>query len=700
MDKENENIKITEKDLDYIEKEFSHTSKPVPLNELTKTLAFQKKSDQLNQEVKKYDPNCQYKIGDFIYKEYDEPLIVSSKGTEYFKGSVVLNVVNKVAYESFDCEMLEVDYTGGGKFRKYIEYMKKTNTQVLIPSNQGGKEKIPEKMNKEEDPRYERLPMAERDLKKLERNLQSALSKSNKFFCWDYYWQLNSKKIEIKEDKINEIEKHITNTNQSVFTSKLVIEILGVNETDDLFELYCMSLNSILDSTYKKDFLYVSPEEWGKWHLKKLIDSMLKDLPLAAAKAKVPSLDVEEKAEKAQVKDFPDKLYLSWREIHSGGIKIPKRFNKELSKSREYIFKEVESGKEFTLYFFPSYSFFLGLKEFFQNNNTPQGISLTLEKKELNRFDFWLKKSKKKMSVVQVDYLKKEDKFVDTGKEIFTYAVPNKIIYLEKDTLNKLFPLYDKRNNLDIRELLILIYKNIGIESQNYSIHYLRAYHLVDMLKRTTQEDVEKTLVHSPEFQKLEKNKGIFSYKEKVIVEEEMEPEIPEEIPAEQPPEEKPVEITPEIREQADQVPETFSPEIEEKKIEEERTVELQEQPKEEEMEQEIPEEIKPEKAEKERKERISKKKRLRMEGKIPDSSRKGSKKFIEEQIELEESEQEAFIAVKSKDEESAEEAKKETKKKKYKPTVKKEPVFGIFAEKLKTALDKKKEEPDNKEKE
>ena len=40
--------------------------------------------------------------------------------------------------------MLEVDYTGGGTFRKYIDYMKKTKTQVLLPSNCGGANAAPQ----------------------------------------------------------------------------------------------------------------------------------------------------------------------------------------------------------------------------------------------------------------------------------------------------------------------------------------------------------------------------------------------------------------------------------------------------------------------------------------------------------------------------------------------------------------------------
>ena len=57
---------------------------------------------------------------------------------EPFKGPVVLTVVHKIGYKDYDCEMLEVDYTSGGTFRKYVDYMKKIKAQVLLPSNVGG----------------------------------------------------------------------------------------------------------------------------------------------------------------------------------------------------------------------------------------------------------------------------------------------------------------------------------------------------------------------------------------------------------------------------------------------------------------------------------------------------------------------------------------------------------------------------------
>jgi hypothetical protein len=74
---------------------------------------------------------------------------------------------------------------------------------------------------------------------------------------------------------------------------------------------------------------------------------------------------------------------------------------------------------------------------------------------------------------------------------------------------------------------LILIFKHFSFQSANFSLHYLRAYHLIEVLRRTTQEDVEYTLLNSPEFEKSDKKKGIFYYMKH-----------PSEIPIEEPEEE------------------------------------------------------------------------------------------------------------------------------------------------------------------
>jgi hypothetical protein len=712
MVEENEYTRVTESDLSFLEKELSRTNQTFTVQELTQKLAFKKTSGQLQQEVKKYDPDAKYEIGDIIYKEYDEPLMVSSKGVEHFKGSVVLKVLNKIPFKNYNCEMLEVDYTGGGTFRKHIDYMKKTNTQVLLPSNFGNKGLTPQSIQKQEDPRLNQVPMTDKDLKRLERNLGKALAKSEMFFSWNAFYQLEAKRIEISEKTIQEIQNYFRETKKSVTTGELCTRFFQKDPSENLFDLHCLSLNHAFEKKFKKYFVFVSPVDWGKWQYKETLDSLLKDLSLSAPHAKTSPSGKESKAETSKTQKFPLKIYLTWREILSGGIRIPQNMRRSLAEYREYIFTDTEEEKDYIVYFYPSQGIFLGLKEFYQSYYVPQGASLNLEKKGPGHFSFGLKKSKKKLSVPQVEYDSKKDKFSLLDEEMFTYALPNKIIHLERDTLDKLISLYNQRDKLNLKELLILTFSHFGLEGENLFLHYLRAYHLVDILKHTTQEDVERTLIRSTEFKKSEKKKGIFLYKEKVKSEAELKPERPVAAASEITP-------PPDIKEalgEAHLAIGTIEDEVPAPEVEEELIV-VEEPPAEvvEELEplepletiqppepSESPKKRKAEKSKKEAPPPKKEKGRRRIEVEVAPRRRKGERKVIEERIELEESELEALSAIKEKRETEAKKVASLPKEEKeeYKPFVSEEPKFGLFAEKLQSALgkqkkkDKKKKEP------
>lgn len=677
MSKETTPTQITDENLAFIEKELEPTPKPLALHELSERLAFHKTASQRVQDVLKYDPGCKYEVGDQIYKEYDESLTVSSKTVEPFKGAVVLKVVNKVYYKSYQCEMLEVDYTGGGVFRKYIDYMKKTKTQVLLPSNCDGQGLAPETLGRTEDPRLSELPMTDKDMKALEKNLRSAMAKSAKFFNWLDFWQLAKNQVAIPEDKIKAMEEEIQESRQSRPTEELVTRHFGLEPSHDLFDITCISLNCALDKKHKKDFVFVSPVGWGKWHLKSILNSYLQDLPLSAPLVKLPEGEGLEKPQLSTFHEFPLKIYLTWREVLSGGVRVPRTLNKDLAHAREYIFVDAEEGKSYTVYYYPTNCFFLGLKEYYQANNIPQGTSLTLEKKGPHQFNFWLKKSKKKIAVPQLSYDPAQDRFADAGTEAFTFALPNKIIFLEKETLAQLLPLYDGREGKDLHELLLIVFKTFGLESEDRALHFLRAYHLVDVLGQTTQEDVETTLINSTEFAAVEKKKGIFSYREPMKVVEEAELEAPAEL-AEAPSAEEPAAEAAALEEM---IPEEISEEISEPAL---APAPAPAAPK-------APE--RPQAEAPAAKGKPPKKKRGKGEGERGPKPRKSERRVIEERIELAESEQEALAAVKVKETAEGEEAGPREKKEEIQPAATQGAAFGFFADKLKSALQKKKKE-------
>ncbi len=674
-------IEIKESDLLFLEKELERDKKPFSLEEMAERLVFMKTADQREQVVYRYDPACRYEVGDLIYKEYDEQLPIGNRQTEYFQGAVVLKIIKKTYFPSYNCEILEVDYAGGGPFRRYIDYMRKKNSPVLLPSNVGGTGKTPEIIRADEDPRQTSLPITEKDLKALIRNLKTALLKSPKFFSWNDRWQLVANQAIISEEKVKEIENYLRQTGKSLSTEEIIHRFFQLDPSHFLFDLYCLSLNYVLEKKYKKEFILVSLENWGKWLLKSILNSWLEGLPLAVEPARLPEISIKEKPQLSLCPEFPYKTYLTWREILSGAVKIPRSLHRELGSSREFLFIDPEEGRSFTAYFYPQLSLFLGFKEYFEENAIPQGTSLTLEKKGPELFHCRIKRGKKRISAIKLSYDPNSDKFIDLGEELSTLTTPNKILYLERETLAKLFSFYPQRDEFDLHGLLALIFKNFGEGQTAFNLHYLRAYHLVDILKPTTPEDVETILLNSPEFTASEKGKGMFTYREPIVPSAEiivMPPVVP--TIAKSPVTEQPETIEPE----KDEIPVIREAEMEAESV---STI-----PK---------EEIKPASTQVEiipspPREKIFKKPKIRPEMERLPRSRKSERKVIEERIEFEESEQEALIAIKAKEEVFTEEtaagpAKTEKITEEIKPPVISEkPSFSLFAEKLKSALQKK----------
>ena len=347
--------------------------------------------------------------------------------------------------------------------------------------------------------------------------------------------------------------------------------------------------------------------------------------------------------------EFPLKVYLSWREIVSGAVRIPKPFHKELAHSREYVFTDADDNKSLIVYYYPTQGFFLGLKAFFAAHNIPQGTSLTLERKGPTQFHFWLKKSKKKISVAKMSYDPAADMFTDVT-ETATLAMPNKIIYLERETLQKVVTHYPEREGLSLKDLIILVFKGFTSATSGHALHFLRVFHIVDVLKRTFPEDVELVLLNSPEFSKSDKKKGIYAYHEALPVPEEIAIEVE-------------IEVEAPVREAVDAPGTIHYDEFE--AFTEEAPIDVIQQAEEEEVEVEAPPAVAPKPAPAKpvagapvtqasvgaKKEKPHKKKKTKSEGEKQPRAGKSERRVIEERIEEEESVLEALLAEKAVDE-------------------------------------------------
>lgn len=699
MEKETQKLTaIATEDLAVVEQELLRTNRPQSTAELAEKLAFAKTASQRNQLVKIYDPYARYEVGDFIYKEYDENLQVGSKATEHFQGGVVLRVINKVSYQDYHCEMLEVGYDGGGVFRKYIDYMKKTHTKVLLPSNLENKNLEPKTLDQEQDPRLTELPMTEKDLKTLERNLRKALASTANFFGWNDLWQLSSKRPEIPEEKIKEISEALAGSRTSVSTKDLVKNYFNLEPSSDLFELYCLSLNQLLEKKFRREFICLSSEDWGKWHLKSVLNNLPVGLPISAEAAAVPDLGEAEGLQHTLVENFPFKVYLTWREILSGAIRIPRSLKREFN-SREYQLVDDEDGTSYTVYYFPEGNYLIGLAEYFRNNNVPQGASLTLDKKGPGRLAFWVKKSKKKTATIVLDYDPKTSRFSISPLEVFTLAMPNKSLYLEKEVVEKLLQLYDDCGPDDLRQLLVKILTTPELTGNSRAVHFLRAYHMADLIKATTPEDVEYVLNNGPEFVASEKKEGLFFYQE-VKVAEEMAAE--EEVRAESSLLQSLAEQLAAGEAEQEGLVEAPAPEVAPQPVTEpsptETEVSTTGPPRD-----EIQVKLEPLKQEKEKvkaKEKPAKKQKVKKAQDKGLKPRKSERRAIEEKIAEEESEIEALEAIKAQEEEQESEAEAEEAIPVDIEVTKEEPKFGFFAEMLKSALGKKQPEEEEKQEE
>ncbi|MGB9893325.1 MAG: hypothetical protein ACPLRA_02850, partial [Candidatus Saccharicenans sp.] len=330
----------------------------------------------------------------------------------------------------------------------------------------------------------------------------------------------------------------------------------------------------------------------------------------------------------------------------------------------------------------------------FRANNIPQGTSLTLDRKGPDQFAFWIKKSKKKTAILKLDFDSDKGRFTLSSQEAFTLAMPNKGIYLEREVVERVLQLYEECQGLDLRQLLVKIFKSPELTGNTRSLHFLRAYHLVDLLGPTTAEDVEYVLNNAPEFVSSEKKEGMFIYQE---IQE------PKEVPAEEMarPEASLLESLAEQlltgeAEKAEAQAGAAGPPVEAPRPEEVRAQSPEVSAGPQVPEAEIQVKLEPLKEEKE-KEKPPKKKKAKIEEKGP-KPRKSERRAIEEKIIEEESEIEALEALKAQEEEQEEGAEAEEAIPVEIEVSKEEPKFGFFAEMLKSALSKK--QPEQKEEE
>jgi len=106
--------------------------------------------------------------------------------------------------------------------------------------------------------------------------------------------------------------------------------------------------------------------------------------------------------------------------------------------------------------------------------------------------------------------------------------MPNKIIYIERDQMTKLTALYPEREGKDLRELLIMVFKTFGVHSVARPSITCGPTTWSTSSKADDPGGGRADPAHTPAFEKFDKKKGVFFYREAPVV---VEPVI-EEAPA------------------------------------------------------------------------------------------------------------------------------------------------------------------------
>jgi len=671
-------ISIDEKDVEWIKNLIKEHRSPITLEEISTQLAKKKSALTQGKKVKIFNPELDYEVGDLIYKYYDEDLKFSREKVEHFKGGVVLRVIGKEKRpEGFS--ILRVTYDGTGLFKQYIDFLERTSSHLLIPCGFSGKSEPVEYLEDEE--LLMDAPLDQNYVKKLSKIVEEALKKSEEFIHWNSYFYLKEL-LENVEDAGRKVEEYLKEKGDFENTYNLVEKLYSVKFTDERFYSWCISLNCALETKGKSKIVKISNHDWGKCGLRSFFTSLKENLPIAEKPIKIGHLrrnrkDVikmiwnfyaEERKEKAQHLRF----YLTWREIFSGALRIPREFQSIFGEEREIILTDSEKKKTYNVFYYPEDGFLVGLDEIYQLNNPIQGSLFFLQKEDFNKYVFSFRKAKKVITAFKCEYDREQRKIIFTGQPVETHTEVNKAILISKDELSRITSLWEEGTKTEnLNDLLHFVFMNFGSPNENYKIYILKAYHIADMFKNVKKDDFETVLFGNPEFFPSEEEKGYFYLDLTKIGMEEVEEEV--ELPKEE------IEIVEEefieeTEEPAEQIIPLEEPK-EEPEIREEEKFEFRE------------EQVSPPQPELEIYRKFKEElKKTRVKGK------KGGRKIIEERIRLEESEKEAEIYNKESIEEKESE-KKEEKEEVTKQTVKETPKIGILGAKLSKVLSGKKED-------
>jgi hypothetical protein len=520
------NLTIEDKDIAVVKNYLKGKEEPVQLSEVNYQVALYKTQDKRKNRVKVYNPNCEYKVGDLIYKEYAGKLPIGAKKSIDMGRGVVLKVEEVKVSAGY--HEIKLAYEGTSDFRKYTDYLERQKIELLLPHKQSKPCEKHEYLSEEDDPRTQQPPMVERDLNKLQKKLKSALQKEQKiaYISDKVLLEENLKKID--DDVFDRIRDFLTENKKSESTEFMVENFLKINADDPQFDSFCFSLNYIMSRDYKIDFQQTYLKGWGKWNLISVIYYLKKDSIISITNPLKNKIYLHDKKNLAQRrKKFEDTLFgeeytryfLTQREVTAGALRLRPGVY-DFGESIEIEATEVNTKKDYTIYYYSDENLLLGFKECFDGFKALQGMILTLDQVGENKFIFNVRTTKKGTVSDKVEFDSKKEIFLATEEKVASPVFLNKSMFLESDIFEGIqdnIPEFKKMETFN--KLVHKVFLEFGVKEKNYEIHILRLYHIIDLIYPTDFRLVTDVILCNPEFIPSDKIPGVYYLDSDAVVE-------------------------------------------------------------------------------------------------------------------------------------------------------------------------------------
>jgi hypothetical protein len=519
------NLNIEEKEINFVKNYLKGKTNPIDLQEVAYQVALFKTSESRSHRVKIYNPNCEYKIGDLIYKEYPGKIPIGGKKFIEMDRGVVLKVVGVRTRN--EIHEIQLKYEGTSEFKKYTTYLERQKIELLLPHKQARPCEKGEYLSVDNDPRKDQAPLEKRDFTALTKKLASVLNKDPQIALVSQRVLVKDNLKPIDNSVFDKIKDFLRENKKSETTEFFVENFARIRPEDENFAAYCFALNYRMSIDYKIDFQQTQDLGWGKWNLISVIYYMKKNSliseenPLIQTERIANKKNLALRRKRFQDSMYPDggihsRYYLTQREISAGAVRLKPGFF-DLGESIEVELVDGKQKKTYLVFHYKDDHLMLGLKEIFDRYKALQGTILAFELVADEsgegpvKLHFNIRTTKKGTIADRVEYVPENKAYRVTEEKVASYVFVNKSIFLESSVINALYEQINEfRKIKTLNKLIHKVFLEFGIKERNYEIHILRLYHILDLIYPMDIKQVEEVILGNEEFVPAEKIAGVF----------------------------------------------------------------------------------------------------------------------------------------------------------------------------------------------